>query len=51
MPAEQQESAPRAVDWPVRFACDLHEVQLFVVEDAERRDPAAKSLGIGGMFS
>src|SRR5712692_5766281 len=31
------------------IACDLHEVRFVVVEDAQRRDPASESLGIGGM--
>ena len=31
------------------IACDLHEVRFVVVEDAQRRDAASKSLGIGGM--
>jgi hypothetical protein len=31
------------------IAGDLHEVRFVVVEDAQRRDPASKSLGIGGM--
>jgi hypothetical protein len=31
------------------IACDLHEVRFVVVEDAQRRAAASKSLGIGGM--
>jgi sulfotransferase famil protein len=31
------------------IACDLHEVRFVVVEDAQRHDPASKSLGIEGM--
>jgi hypothetical protein len=31
------------------IAYDRHEVRFVVVEDAQRRDPASKSSGIGGM--